>query len=98
MVPDVAIHHARREIAEHFARLQRQTAREWADPAVGAVPWGMAKRQPTPERTSKIARPSKPAGAKERTNRTVSISNPDEIDEARARAHQRARERTGSDD
>jgi hypothetical protein len=58
----------------------------------------MAKRQPTPERTSKTARPAKPASVKERAKSAVSISNPDEIDEARARAHQRARERTGSDD
>lgn len=53
----------------------------------------MAKRQPTSERTSKSTEPTEldPEGSRLDTV-------PDTIDEARARAHERARERTGSDD
>lgn len=53
----------------------------------------MAKRQSTTERTSERADASEVDGEGARADRV-----PDTIDEARAEAHERARQRSGSDD
>jgi hypothetical protein len=52
----------------------------------------MAKRQSTTERTS----PSRARGIDGDESRTDPV--PESIDEARAEAHERARQRSGSDD
>jgi hypothetical protein len=57
----------------------------------------MAKRQPSSQRTSKIAKPTERDGVEGRTKRVI-VVDPNDIDEARAQAHERARERSGSDD
>ena len=57
----------------------------------------MAKRQPSSQRTSKIAKPTERESVEGRTKRVI-VVDPDDFDEARARAHERARERSGSDD
>jgi hypothetical protein len=57
----------------------------------------MAKRQPSSQRTSKIAKPTERESVEGRTKRVI-VVDPDDFDEARAQAHERARERSGSDD
>jgi hypothetical protein len=56
----------------------------------------MAKSR-SPQRTSKTAQSTESNRAQEPQKRLVSVGK-DTIDEATARAHDRARERTGSDD
>lgn len=57
----------------------------------------MARRQPSPPRTPKTAEPTE-FDRFARLSKRLRSGAKMEIDEARAREHERARERTGSDD